>query len=242
MSKKYYMVLDTETVTDARIPYDIAWIIVDREGNVYERFNALTAEVMDNPTLRQCVRKDSFSKRKASFYLDSEPAEVMPFEKIKCVADYHLHIYNCVVVAYNAAFDIKVLNDYAQTLFDMSFFEDNTQVWDLWNIALNIICNSRNYINWCIEHDFATDKGNISSSAESVYSYLSSIGDFEEDHTALSDCEIEAEILKACFNRKKKLHTDFCSPVMHRAVWKNRLKGVIPVEYCPTCGKPITHK
>ena len=38
-SKKFYMVLDTETVADARVPYDVAWIIVDRNGKVYERFN-----------------------------------------------------------------------------------------------------------------------------------------------------------------------------------------------------------
>ena len=36
--KKFYMVLDTETVADARVPYDVAWVIVDREGNVVARF------------------------------------------------------------------------------------------------------------------------------------------------------------------------------------------------------------
>lgn len=242
-NKKYYMVLDTETVTDARIPYDIAWIIVDRAGNVHERFNALTAEVMNNPTLRQCVRKDSFSKRKASFYLDNEPAQIISFDTIAKTALQTLRYYeNIIVVAYNAAFDVKVLNDYSQVLRGMPFFDPETKIWDLWNMALNVICDSRNYVKWCKENNHATDKGNISSSAESVYSYLASFGDFEEDHTALSDCEIEAEILQAVFNRKKKLHTDFCSPVMHRSVWKNRLKGVIPVEYCPCCGRPLPRK
>lgn len=240
--KKYYMVLDTETVTDARIPYDIAWIIVDREGNVYERFNALTAEVMDNPTLRQCVRKDSFSKRKASFYLDDEPADVLSFFDIHMITQEALYKYAiCTVVAYNAAFDVKVLNDYSNLLLGIPFFDDEP-IWDLWNMALNVICDSRNYVNWCIEHNFASDKGNLSSSAESVYSYLSNCGDFEEDHTALSDCEIEAEILQAVFNRKKKLHTDFCSPVMHRSVWKHRLKGQIEVQKCPCCGRPLPRK
>lgn len=224
MTKKFYMVLDTETVADARVPYDVAWIIVDREGNVYERFNGLTAEVMTNPTLRYLVKRDSFSKRKASFYLDNEPAEIMPFEKIKCTADYHLHVYNCVVVAYNAAFDIKVLNDYANILFDMPFFTDDVEVWDLWNMALNTICDSSNYVRWCIDSGFITEKGNISCSAESVYSYLAHNAEFEEDHTALSDCEIEAQILQAVFNRKQKLETGYCSPVFRQKVWKERLK------------------
>lgn len=223
MTKKFYMVLDTETVADARVPYDVAWIIVDREGNIYERFNALTAEVLQNETLRYLVKKDSFSRRKASFYLDSEPAEIMPFERIKCNYDYFVHVYNPVVVAYNAAFDTKVLNDYAQVLFGMSFFED-AEIWDLWNMALNTICDSGNYVRWCIDAGFITEKGNISCSAEAVYSYLSTDVHFEEDHTALSDCEIEAKILQAVFDRKQKLHTGYCSPVFRQAVWKERLK------------------
>ena len=223
MTKKFYMVLDTETVADARVPYDVAWIIVDRQGHVYERFNGLCAEILHNPTLRYLVRNDSFSKRKASFYLDENHAEIMPFEKIFCTYEYHKHIYNPIVVAYNAAFDIKVLNDYANILFDCSFFND-AEIWDLWNMALNTICDSSNYVRWCIDSGFITEKGNISCSAESVYSYLTKNATFEEDHTALSDCEIEAKILQAVFDRKQKLETSMCSPVFRQQVWKNRLK------------------
>ena len=224
MTKKFYMVLDCETVADARVPYDVAWVIVDREGHVYERFNALAAEVLQNETLRYLVKKDSFSKRKAAFYLEGEPAEIMPFERIKCNYDYFVHVYNPVVVAYNAAFDIKVLNNYAQVLFDMPFFPDGTEIWDLWNMALNTVCDSKNYVRWCIDSGFITEKGNISCSAEAVYSYLTTNKEFEEEHTALSDCEIEAKILQAVFDRKQKLHTGYCSPVFRQKVWKERLK------------------
>ena len=148
----------------------------------------------------------------------------MPFERILCEFDYHRHVYNPVVVAYNAAFDVKVLNDYSQVLRDMPFFDYNTEIWDLWNMALNTICDSSNFVRWCIDNGFITEKGNISCSAEAVYSYLSHNEDFEEDHTALSDCEIEAKILQAVFNRKQKLVTDYCSPVFRQQVWKKRLK------------------
>ena len=223
MAKKYYAVLDTETVADARVPYDVAWIIVDRQGHAYERFNGLVSEVLHNETLRYLVRKDSFAKRKASFYLDNEPAEIMPFERILCEFDYHCHVYDPVIVAYNAAFDTKVLNDYSNVIAGMPFF-DGVEIWDLWNMALNTICDSSNFVRWCIDNGFITEKGNISCSAEAVYSYLSHNGDFEEDHTALSDCEIEAKILQAVFDRKKKLETSMCSPVFRQEVWKKRLK------------------
>ena len=224
MTKKFYMVLDCETVADARVPYDVAWIIVDREGRIYERFNGLCAEVLQNETLRYLVRKDSFSKRKAGFYLDEQHAEIMPFERIKCMYDYHAHVYNPVVVAYNAAFDIKVLNNYANVLLDLDFFSLEDEIWDLWNMALNTVCDSSNYVRWCIDHGFITEKGNISCSAESVYSYLFAEGDFCEQHTALADCEIEAAILQKVFDRKQKLITDYCSPVFRQKVWKQRLK------------------
>lgn len=225
MTKKFYMVLDTETVADARVPYDVAWIIIDRKGKVCSRFNGLVAEVLHNETLRYLVRKDSFSKRKASFYLDDEPAQIMPFDAIAKKALQTLRYYeNIVVVAYNATFDIKVLNDYSQVLRNMPFFDSDTEVWDLWNMALNTICDSSNYVRWCIDCGFITEKGNISCSAESVYSYLTENATFEEDHTALSDCEIEAKILQAVFNRKQKLVTNYCSPIFRQEVWKKRLK------------------
>lgn len=225
MAKKYYMVLDTETVADARVPYDVAWIIVDREGRVIERFNALTAEVMQNETLRYLVKKDSFSKRKAAFYLEGEPARIMPFEDISAYTHDTICAYNAIVVAYNAAFDVKVLNDYAKIICDgEQFFPEDVEIWDLWNMALNTVCDSSNYVRWCIDNGFITEKGNISCSAEAVYSYLSHNGDFEEDHTALSDCEIEAQILQAVFDRKQKLETSMCSPVFRQRVWKERLK------------------
>ena len=225
MEKKYYMVLDTETVADARVPYDVAWILVDRKGHAIERFNGLTAEVMQNETLRYLVKKDSFSKRKAAFYLENEPAPIMSFEDISAYTHDIICAYNATVVAYNAAFDVKVLNDYAKIICDgEQFFPENVEIWDLWNMALNTICDSSNFVRWCIDNGFITEKGNISCSAEAVYSYLSHNGDFEEDHTALSDCEIEAKILQAVFDRKQKLVTDYCSPVFRQQVWKKRLK------------------
>lgn len=224
MTKKYYMILDTETVADARVPYDVAWILVDRAGNTVERFNGLVAEVLQNETLRYLVRKDSFAKRKASFYLDNLPAPIVSFQFLMDYTRAAIEEYNAVVVAYNAAFDVKVLNDYARVLTGENFFFTDTEVWDLWNMALNTICDSSNYVRWCINSGFITEKGNIACSAEAVYSYLAQDAKFEEDHTALSDCEIEAKILSAVFKRKQKLETSICSPVFRQRVWKDRLK------------------
>ena len=224
MNKKFYMVLDCETVADARVPYDVAWVLVDRAGNVLMRYNAWCAEILQNETLRYLVKKDSFAKRKAAFYLNAEIAPLETFENIKQKTTQIIRDFNAVVVAYNAAFDIKVLNDYSNVLMGESFFSEDTEIWDLWNMALNTVCDSSNYVRWCIDNGFITEKGNISCSAEAVYSYLFADADFVEEHTALADCEIEAKILQKVFDRKQKLETSYCSPVFRQQVWKRRLK------------------
>ena len=226
MAKKYYMVLDTETVADARVPYDIAWIIIDRQGNKIEEFNGLCGETLENPTLRYILRHDDFAKRKAGFYLDNPDMNnlAMPFAQIWARTNAAIAKYHCPVVAYNAAFDVKVLNNYSQALLGLPFFNDAV-VWDLWTMALNTICDSSNYVRWCQNANFVKENGNICSTAESVYSYLSGNMEFAEDHTALSDCEIEAQILVKVFSRRQKLETAMCMPITKQKVWKNRLKS-----------------
>ena len=227
MPKKYYLVLDTETVTDARIPYDVGCIIVDRCGNMCARYNALASEIMEFITTRKILEKDSFAKHKAAFYLNNIDTPIKHFAEIRFDIWDLLDKYNPVVVAYNAAFDVKVLNDYSKIMCNSKFFTEDVEVWDLWNMALNTVCDSSNYVRWCIDNGFVTEKGNISCSAEAVYSYLVGNGEFKEKHTALADCEIEAQILQAVFKRKKQLCTEYCSPVFRQKVWKKRLKGVI---------------
>lgn len=223
MSKKYYMVLDTETVADARIPYDVAFIIVDRAGNVIERYNALVKEVFDNPIMRHMLTRDSFAKRKADFYLDSN----IPVQSFYDIAAY-LHDticqYHCPVVAYNISFDFKVLNDLCKVMDNIEWYPQGTEFWDLWAMSLSTVCDSGNYVRFCITNGFITDSGNISCNAESVFAYLSNNPNFAESHTALDDCEIEAKILAAVFKRHEKLDTAPIKFVTHHPVWKKRLK------------------
>ena len=225
MQKKFYMILDCETVADARVPYDVAYILIDRAGNVIERFNALTAETMNNPTMRFILKKDNFSARKAGFYLTHTPAEVMPFSQIAAHVWAIIRAFDAVVVAYNVAFDRGVLNAYSREIDGCDFFPDDCVIWDLWTMALYSICASRNYANFCDAHNMRTDKGNIKSGAEAVFAYLKNNPEFEEAHTALNDCEIEAQIFLAILARKKKLHTDVCGNVRYREPWREYLQA-----------------
>ena len=222
-TKKHYMVLDTETVADARVPFYLGFTIIDRRGNIVEQGNFFTAEIVDNPTGLYLLCKDSFSRRKADFYLEAakqQPQNVMPFDIIADIINDTIKNYNATVCAYNAKFDVTVCENFAQALSMPYFFAPGTEVWDIWNIALNIFCKSRNYVNFARENGFVTEKNNVSSSAETVYRYLTNNPDFVESHTALDDTNIEAEILTQAFKRHKPLVTDFAGAMFHHPIWK----------------------
>ena len=222
-TKKHYMVLDTETVADARIPFDIAYTIIDRKGNVVKQANYLTAEIFNTVVGRHLIANDSFSKNKAEKYLTID-APITSFAVIRDNVRKDIEDYNCVVTAYNAKFDYSCLTNFAKAYGFDNFFSDNTVIWDMWNIALTILANSKNYIKFCKDNNFVSDKGNIKTSAEIMYRYLSQDINFVESHTALDDTEIEAEILKACFKRKQKLETDYVVIFRH-PVWQARCKA-----------------
>lgn len=48
---------------------------------------------------------------------------------------------------------------------------------------------------------FYTESGNYSTTAETLYRYITNNTEFEEEHTALADSEIEWEILKYCLQK-----------------------------------------
>lgn len=228
-NKKFYMVLDTETTSNAKMVYDIAYTIIDRKGNVIEQANYLVKEIIDHPFLRGILQRDKFSSRKyreiyAERYVN-EKKIVLPFLTIRQNFRRAIRTYDCVVVAYNAKFDFEALTNMAHDMGKKSFFTKDTKVWDLWNISLHILCDSRNYVKFCDENNFVSEKGNRKSSAETVYRYITKNLEFEEAHTALADTEIEAAILLACLKRRKKLHTDYVGQAFRHPIWCSRCKA-----------------
>jgi DNA polymerase III epsilon subunit-like protein len=174
------------------------------------------------------LSKDSFSKSKLDFYQnikETNAHKIVPFQTIKYQTEQVFNkLQNYAVVAYNAAFDVKALNNYSMALGMGKFFSDEVEIWDLMNIALHSLCNSKNYVEFALINNFITEAGNIKSSAEAVFNYLLKGEKFTEAHTALADTEIEAQILQACFKRHKKLETDYAGPLFHHPIWKEKLK------------------
>lgn len=75
---------------------------------------------------------------------------------------------------------------------------------DIWGIACKYLLNNNKYKKMCLETSKISNSGlYFSTNAEHAMQYLSQRFDFIEDHTALSDAEIETEILFYCLKRGK---------------------------------------
>ena len=62
---------------------------------------------------------------------------------------------------------------------------------------------------------FRNDKGNLTTSAERMFAYLSQDMKFEEEHTGLADALIETQILARCFKSHKSINKK-----INRACWR----------------------
>ncbi len=67
---------------------------------------------------------------------------------------------------------------------------------DLWQVACEKLVNNSKYKDYCLQNKLLTASAQyFKSSAETTFQYVTQNHKFTEDHTALSDAEIEAEIL-----------------------------------------------
>jgi hypothetical protein len=124
-NKNYYLVLDTETATlpwvneytkgseklrknlaiAKPLVYDIGWVIIDRQGNVFKRINYLVQETFFVPS----VFNTAYYKEKRPIYMEMLDAGTI---LTKCWNDIIPELVQdarkCkAVCAYNAAFDFK---------------------------------------------------------------------------------------------------------------------------------------
>ena len=223
--RKIFCILDIETLTDARLAFDIAWMICDSKGNVLDTYNALVREILDMPFAYALLTRDSFIKNKSQYYLDAINDGSIPIKSLHDIADDFALIgrkYNARVVmcAYNGSFDFNVLNDNCVQLGWSNFFNPNIETIDIMTLALATICDSNKYVRWCLLHGAVTEKGNVKTNAQTVYAYMLDDINFVEQHHALADCEIEHDIFFRARSYHKGGHTHFCNPLFRCAEWK----------------------
>lgn len=92
--------------------------------------------------------------------------------------------------------------DYLQPFFELR--GEKYPIVDLWGVACDRLINIDKYRNFCLDNKLLTASGEFfKTSAETSFQYLLKQHDFIEDHTALSDAKIEAQILAKALKKGK---------------------------------------
>ena len=205
--KNIILTLDTETADLSGNVYDLGYIIHDRNGNELTRFNALVSEIFTQPKIMMGA---FYAKKLFSHYapmLDRGEVGMMAWSDIidrlrSDIAEYNVS----TIAAYNIGFDMRAMNSTHRALTDESkVLESPCKILDIWQFACEVKLNNRNYKRIAESLGWVSPKGNIKTGAEFAYRFCSGDHGFIEDHTALSDCVIEVEILRQCFATKKKI-------------------------------------
>ena len=216
----YVLVLDTETANtivqeDGKMDmsnalmYDCGWSVVDTKGNVYEERSfvnrdifvyerELMASAYYGWKIPRYVEDIRNGKRKMASTYEIRKAMLADMER------YHI----TEVVAHNARFDLNALNVIQRWTTKSKYrywFPYGTEIWDTMKMARDVIHKMPSYRKFCEEHGFLTAKGQLSTTAENLYRFITKNPTFKESHTGLEDVQIEREIMFYCFRQHKKM-------------------------------------
>lgn len=197
------MVIDTETANcvECPLPYDVGYQIVNLEtGEVLTEKSFVVAEIFfDKELMEQAYFADKIpqywkeikeGKRKVMGIFNVRKAIINDMKKF----DVHK------VGAYNMGFDKRATNNdirYISGSFLRWFFPYGTEFFCIWNMACTSILDTKDFADFAVKNGFVSEHGNIQTSAEIAYRYITGKTDFEEAHTGLEDVKIEREILLA---------------------------------------------
>lgn len=213
--KEKFIVLDVEGMSTCR-PYNVGYIIADRYGHIYKKHSFAFCECVWENIADVLKSGQAIEMTKANIQeilQDEGKRTKRKYKKISINQFYCLFLKEIKrykikrLFAYNVSFDKSAL----KRLFGDEKF--NTLEFEYCDIITGILQTkllTKKYINFCIDNNFITDKGNVRTKAEIVYKYLTNTLDFVEEHTGLADVLIEYQILMNVFKSHKKVSFEPC--------------------------------
>lgn len=203
------MVFDTETTSlEKPFTYNIGYCIADTDTKaIILRREFVVEQVWHNLELF-C---SAYYANKREIYVSRMKAQKIKMDKFGYICrqmrsdikEFEIeHAY-----AFNAPFDDGVFAFCCDWFKCLNPF-DTVKIHDI-RVYVHGVLVDIEYERFCEEHQLFTDGGNYSTTAETVYRYISGEIEFDEEHTALADSEIETEILFACIERGADITMDY---------------------------------
>lgn len=220
--KHYKIVLDCETapcdcsldeVTPINmLAYDIGWVVVDRQGNVYEQRSFVNADIFLDE--KELMKSAYYAKKIPEYWVDIKAGTriLTSFYKIRSVLLMDIEAYGIKqVFAHNMRFDYGALNNTERWLTKSKyryFFPYGVEICDTLKLSQQLIAPMPTYKRYCEEFGYMTKHKTPRPklTAEIIYRFISGNEDFKEEHKGLDDCMIEKEILAYCYRKHKKMN------------------------------------
>lgn len=200
----YAIMLDTETTNDIESPimYDCGFGVIDLEtGEIVERHSYVVAEVF----LDKELMSTAYFADKIPMYWDdikNGKRRLMRLANIKRVLAQTARTYNAqYIVAHNARFDYRATTGTQRYMTSSKyryFLPYGLCVVDTLKMARKKYGKDDEYGEFCYKNNYLTKRGQRRYTAEILYRFISGNNVFVEEHTALEDASIEAEILMDC--------------------------------------------
>ena len=227
------LIIDTETANSIEqpMPYDFGWAIVDNEtGEILKERSFVCAEIFLD---KEMMSSAYFAEKIPSYWEDIESGKriLKKLINIRKTLWSDMKKYNIIKVgAYNMGFDKRAsLNDirFITGSWIKWFFPYGTEFFCIWNMACTSFLNTSDYINFATTHGFVSEAGNIQTSAECAYKYLTNDVNFLESHTGLEDVKIEIEIYLNCL----KTGDENMKNNIYSACWRNVQRTAKQMEF-----------
>lgn len=207
MRKQNFLLLDVETAGGLGNPliYDLGFAVVNREGKVLTKHSFLIEEIFNEPTL---MNSAYYAEKIPSYVneLKNRKHKIVPFAYAIKVMMNAVKAHNVETVsAYNLAFDLRALNSTSKYLKGKGFTFYNKIQLCIWSLACEVLFTQKTYQKVARREGWVSQAGNVKTSAEMAFRYITGDYNFIEEHKGLSDVLIEAQILAKCIRQKKKV-------------------------------------
>lgn len=209
MTEKF-IVLDTETTNsiDDPIVYDIGWAVVDKNGNIYQTYSFVVADVFLDAEL---MASAYFAEKIPTYWEQIKSGErtLAKFSTIRKIFHDCAKAFGVTkFFAHNMHFDYRSINLTQRFLTSSKyryFFPYGAEICDTLKMARQVLKNNEAYDNFCYDNQYLTKRGCKRYTAEIIYRFISNNLQFEEEHTGLADVLIEKEILAYCFHKMESV-------------------------------------
>ncbi len=218
----YVMIIDTETANtiDQPLPYDFGWAVVDTEtGEIVDQHSYVCAEIFLD---KELMTSAYFAEKVPHYWDDIKSGK----RQLKKFLNIRRELWNCLktfnikhVGAYNMGFDKRASNNdtrYLTSSYLRWFFPFKVELFCIWHMACTSFLNTSDYIQFALDNGFVSPAGNIQTSAECAYRFLTNDPEFEESHTGLEDVLIETAIFLNCL----KTGTDEMKSNPYACCWR----------------------